>query len=119
VGFNDGHKVLLPFYPNLPVERDGSFVIGGLDQGRYYLAALERTSVKVQLLNGVRHEGLATTYYPGSQDFESAAPIDIKPGQEVRSIRLVLKKTGLFSFGQNSKSNGRDNHSRPEGMVIG
>ena len=88
--------MLRRFNPDFPVESDGSFVIGGLEAGRYYLAALEHPSIEVQLLNEMRREGLTLTYYPNSVKFESAAPIDIQPGREVRDIRMIVQKTSLL-----------------------
>jgi hypothetical protein len=41
IGFENGHRVVRNVNTSASVDADGSFVIGGLSSGRYYLAAKE------------------------------------------------------------------------------
>lgn len=95
VSFEGGQRVLRELRISMSVEADGTFVIGGLDSGRYYLAALETPRVNVELSNEMRHEGLTATYYSNTLKFETAKPIDLEAGKEVRNIRLVVQKASL------------------------
>jgi len=76
---------------------DGSFMLGNLAPGSYYL------SVSPQVLNshvpaqpGKRQEGYRTTYFPNTPDAESAAPIVLTAGAQVRGIDVRLTKVPVF-----------------------
>lgn len=77
------------------VDADGTFVIGGLTPGIYYLAAHQAPRAEIQLLDQTRHQGLTTTYYPDTTNFESAQAIEVRPDKEIRNIRLILHETSL------------------------
>jgi protocatechuate 3,4-dioxygenase beta subunit len=62
---------------------DGSFVIGNLTPGKYYLAATERH---------------VTTYFPGSLTESAATPVEVSAGAEVRDLAIRLRNTRLFSI---------------------
>jgi hypothetical protein len=99
-GFVAGHRSLVPLRldsTDANVGDDGSFVIGGLRPGQYYLAASEQPPTELALLNVLRHEGTTLTYYPGFVDSKSAAVIEIKPGQEVRGINFRVQRTHWYS----------------------
>ncbi len=76
---------------------DGSFILGNLAPGSYYL------SVSPQVLNshlpaqpGKRQEGYRTTYFPNTPDPESAAPIVITAGAQIRGIDVRLTRVPVF-----------------------
>ncbi|MGH9675265.1 MAG: carboxypeptidase regulatory-like domain-containing protein, partial [Bryobacteraceae bacterium] len=74
-----------------------------LTPGRYYLSASDRrgSMPRLEMLRpgmpggraaGGSEEAYATIYYPGTIDPASAAPMDIRPGTEMRGIELRLAK---------------------------
>jgi Carboxypeptidase regulatory-like domain len=69
-------------HQDFSLDADGSFVLGPLDAGRYYLAA----------------RGSAITAYPDAATFAEAAPIDVPAGHEVRGIVLRLRWRPLFQI---------------------
>jgi hypothetical protein len=79
------------------VNDDGSFVIGYLPAGRYYL----RTTHGIQIVAPPQKEGheeaYVATYFPSAIDPSAAAPIDIAAGMEVRGIELRLRKSRVFT----------------------
>jgi len=81
----------------------GEFRIANLTPGRYYLSASDRrgSMPRLEMLRpgmpagraaGGSEEAYATIYYPGTIDPASAAPMDIRPGTEMRGIELRLAK---------------------------
>jgi hypothetical protein len=96
-----GVKQLLPsgFENVLP---DGSFMLGNIAAGRYYVSAKDTNAT---MMGGPQNEryggkgpeiGYAVTYFPSAFDISSAAPVDISPGADVRGIEIRLRKTRLF-----------------------
>src|SRR3954454_2660 len=72
---------------------DGSFVIGYLNPGRYFLSA------------GIRNmdappgrERPITTYYPSATGETSAAPVEVAAGAEVRGLAIRLRKARVYSI---------------------
>lgn len=76
---------------------DGSYVIGNLGPGRYYLSAapIRRDDGAVSSDARLR-ETYATTYYPGVADPGSAAPVDVSAGAEVRGLEIRLRLARAF-----------------------
>jgi protocatechuate 3,4-dioxygenase beta subunit len=72
---------------------DGSFVIGNLVPGRYFLSA------------GIRNmdappgrERPVTTYFPSATTESAAAPIEVAAGAEVRGLAVRLRKSRVYSI---------------------
>src|SRR5262249_2644293 len=84
IGYSAAGKNLVPAgYTN--VLADGSFLLGNLLPGSYYLSAissLERfirdPSERPTAAN--RPPSYATTYYPRATEFSSATPVDVRAG---------------------------------------
>jgi hypothetical protein len=74
-------------------DADGTFVIGGLEAGRYFLAAQRDP---VDQLEEMQHRGLSTTYYPDTTALERAKPIDLRAGESARGLRITVQKTGVY-----------------------
>ncbi len=96
VAVRSGRRNIEEQHPPLPytADADGSFVIGGLPPGRYYLAAELDFDFPIQQL---KHQELATTYYPDGTEFGKAKPIDIHAGESRRDLRLVVQKTAMYT----------------------
>ncbi|MGZ4789793.1 MAG: carboxypeptidase regulatory-like domain-containing protein [Terriglobales bacterium] len=85
----------------VPAGADGSFSIGNLMAGRYYLAAASPPSMTQTNQREVRgnnggDERYVTTYYPDAVDASAASPIEVAPGAELRSIDIRLRKARVF-----------------------
>ncbi len=68
----------------------GSFRIGGLNPGRYYLSARPTT-------NAPALQGYTTTFYPNTSDVSSAAPIDIIAGSDLTGIDVRMRREAAYS----------------------
>ena len=76
---------------------DGSFVVGNLAPGRYYLsAAVRKIEVTGPPVRKVERERYVTTYFPGTSDASAAAPVEVNPGAEVRGLAIRLRKSRVF-----------------------
>ncbi len=80
---------------------DGSFVIGSLMAGRYYLAAQDSrrfSSVSQRELPGRKgpEESFVTTYYPGVAELSAAPGLDLTTGGQVRGMDFRLRKARVF-----------------------
>jgi len=70
---------------------DGSFVVGNLKPGRYYVSAfLPNMS---QPPSPERH---IKTFYPSAADAADAQPVEVAAGAEVRGIAIRLRKSRVF-----------------------
>jgi hypothetical protein len=82
----------------------GEFKCPGLPAGRYLVNAKARQfnwfeaakKTKAQEAATRREEIPIPTYYPGSTDAASAAPLDLRAGQELRGIDIRLRKAVVF-----------------------
>jgi protocatechuate 3,4-dioxygenase beta subunit len=76
---------------------DGSFVIGNLAPGRYYLSAGFR-DIRQSMPPGARpeRERYVVTYFPNAADAAGAAPVEVNPGGEVRGLAIHLRRFGVF-----------------------
>ncbi len=80
---------------------DGSFIIGSLTAGRYYLAAQDSrrfSSVSQRELPGRKgaEESVVTTYYPGVAELSAAAGLDLTAGGQLRGMDFRLRKARVF-----------------------
>jgi protocatechuate 3,4-dioxygenase beta subunit len=96
----NGKQQLAPL-PAVPAGPDGSFAIGNLSAGRYYLAAsdppsLTQTSQR-EVSTGKRgDERYVTTYYPSAVDSSAATIINVPSGVEIRNMDIRLQKARVF-----------------------
>jgi Carboxypeptidase regulatory-like domain len=70
---------------------DGSFVLGNLMPGNYYLSARGNT----RPLNG---EAFVENFFPNSPDAQSASPVSVGPGADVRGIELRVRSVRVYSI---------------------
>jgi hypothetical protein len=80
---------------------DGSYIVGRLPAGRYYLGAQDsRTpgSVGQRELPGRKgpEESYVMTYYPGVPELWAAAAIDLTAGGQLRGMDFRLRKSRVF-----------------------
>src|SRR6202043_3283986 len=82
------------------VQADGTFVIGSLAAGRYYLSATDNRGNYMDDAERPGRkgpeEGYVTTYFPNAIDAAAAAPIEIAAGAELRGIEIRLRKARVF-----------------------
>jgi hypothetical protein len=96
----NGKKQLAPLSP-VPAGPDGSFSIGNLTAGRYYLSAsdppgLTQTSQR-EVSTGKRgDERYVTTYYPNALETSAASIIDVPSGAELRNMDIRLQRARVF-----------------------
>ncbi len=80
----------------------GEFRISGLAPGVYHVRAIPMSRVRffaetVRPGNpNVPEEGFRPTYYPSAPDPEGAAPVEVRAGQEVPGITILLGKGPLY-----------------------
>ena len=91
-----GRKQLMPFGGGMTNDL-GEYRIFGLAPGRYFLSATSRGGMMFEATldrsaNPAPEEGYVPTYYPGTTDPASAAPIDLQPGTQLRGLDLTLSK---------------------------
>ncbi len=81
------------------VRADGSFVVGDLPAGRYYLYAADATPPRPgdREVSGPR-EGYTVTYYPGVADSARATAVEVKTGAEVRNLEIRPVKARVSSI---------------------
>ena len=81
---------------------DGTFMIGNLAAGRYYVAAINNRSFQVN--NGERtvqrgpEEGYVATYFPNATEISAAVPLDLAAGQELRAIDIRMRKQRVYTI---------------------
>jgi protocatechuate 3,4-dioxygenase beta subunit len=72
----------------------GEYRMHGLAPGRYYLSATFRPGFMEGVMEGAgADESYAPTYYPGASSPETASPLDITPGAQLRGVDVHLHKT--------------------------
>lgn len=83
-------------------QADGTFVLGGLRAGRYYLSADSRAN---NFTNGVEKSGsrkpedsYLKTYFPNALDATSAAMIDVAEGSEVRGVEIHVRRGRVYEI---------------------
>ena len=76
---------------------DGSFVVGNLSPGRYYVSATLRTADQQgPPVRKTARESYVTTYFSNTADPAAAVPVEIAAGAEVRGIEVRLRKSRVF-----------------------
>jgi hypothetical protein len=76
---------------------DGTFVIGGLKAGAYYLRATERPEPAAygREICGPK-EAFVATYYPGAIDESKATLVRVEAGTELRNLDIHMRKARVF-----------------------
>lgn len=99
--FMNGKKQL-QMTANASSQADGTFIIGGLRGGRYYLCADGRSnnfSFGVDRPGNKKpEESYLKTYFPNVLDAASAALVDVAEGAEVRGIEIHLRRGRVFEI---------------------
>jgi len=76
---------------------DGSFVVGNLQAGRYYLSADQPHTVTMGPAEpAAARETFATTFYPNVADPAAASAVDVGAGAEVRGIEIRMRVARAF-----------------------
>lgn len=95
--FRNGRKQLAP--AGFAQTNDlGEYRVFGVPPGRYYVAAIYRQPFgivdRTAKPGAAPAEDLiyAPTYYPGATDVSSAAPVELKAGNQLSGINLTLRK---------------------------
>jgi protocatechuate 3,4-dioxygenase beta subunit len=83
-------------------QADGTFIVGNLRAGLYYLSAESNDSAwddrTVPPANAKPQESSLRTYFPDAITVESASPIDVAAGAEVRGIEIHVRRGRAFSI---------------------
>lgn len=74
----------------------GEFRIANLSPGRYYMAVTNRRGLEQGAELGPRPASI-TTYFPNGVDAQSAAPIDMIPGQDMRGVEVSMRQGRVFA----------------------
>jgi len=81
---------------------DGTFVMGGLPAGRYYVSAESGRGIwtdGVDLSGGKKSaDSHLKTYFPSALDSNSAALVDVAPGAEIRGIEIHVRRGRVFEI---------------------
>jgi protocatechuate 3,4-dioxygenase beta subunit len=98
-GYVNGKKQM-QMMGNSSSQADGTFVIGGLRSGRYYLSADSRNN---NFTFGVDRPGsrkpeesYLKTYFPNVLDAASAALVDVAEGAEVRGVEIHVRRGRVY-----------------------
>jgi hypothetical protein len=98
--FAQGKRNLMP--ASIATVNDlGEYRLFNLPPGKYLLSAgyeMARSMSSMAITMGSReeHEGLTTTYYPGTADPLQAVTVNVEPGAEMRSVDFFLRPSGVF-----------------------
>ena len=88
-------------------QADGSFVIGNLNPGNYYLSARGNAHAP----NG---ESFVENFFPNTSDTLSASPVSVASGADVRGIELRVRSVRVYSIrGKAVNANGEPVHGMP------
>ncbi len=72
-------------------QADGSFVIGNLASGTYYLSA--KTAMRT-----LKGEAPVENFYPDTPDAQAATPVSVLAGAEVRGLNLRVRTARVYSI---------------------
>jgi len=99
--FVQGKRTLMPAGSSVTNDL-GEYRLFNLPPGKYLLSAGYEMSQSVGMVMAAamggreEREGLTTTYYPGTSDPLQAAPVNVEPGAEIRSMDFSLQPSGIF-----------------------
>ena len=91
-GSKELHSVGPPAFTNIA----GEYHIAGVAPGRYYLRAIPPPASSIA--SALVKEAFAPTYYPSSSDLTSAAPLTIRPGQDLAGMDITLSSVHAVSI---------------------
>ena len=98
-GYVNGKKQM-QMMGNSSSQADGTFVIGNLRSGRYYLSADSRNNNFTYGVDrpGSRkpEESYLKTYFPNVLDAASAALVDVAEGAEVRGVEIHVRRGRVY-----------------------
>lgn len=87
---------------NTSSQADGTFIIGNLRAGRYYLSADNRNNNFIFGVdrpgNKKPEESYLKTYFPNVLDAASAALVDVAEGAEVRGIEIHVRRGRVYEI---------------------
>jgi protocatechuate 3,4-dioxygenase beta subunit len=78
------------------VQGDASFVFGNLPPGRYFLSAQDMEMGLAAAGRKGPVDVYAPTFFPNTSDAESAAPITLTAGSDIRGIDIRLRRARVF-----------------------
>jgi hypothetical protein len=76
------------------VRPDGTFVIGGILPGRYYVFAASSESIGVKRAFSPMKR--TKTFYPGTVTVDDAKYFDVAPGQQIDGVSFRIKTAPMF-----------------------
>ncbi len=100
-GFQNGKKQLVQ-RGMAQAQADGTFVIGNLTGGRYFLSADAQINMNGNMQEvrgpstGAGHDSYVTTYFPSALDTSGAAPLDLSAGSEMRGVEIRMRKSRVY-----------------------
>lgn len=76
---------------------DGEYTVDDLPPGRYYLRAtiISRTSLPGE--GKASPDADVATYYPGESDISKAGPVEVRPGEELSGVDILVRRVRVFS----------------------
>lgn len=100
--FFNGKKQWSP-YANGTSQADGTFVLGGIPSGKYYLSAETFGDTgsygEIESAAGKSgRESFLKTYFPNALDIASAAPLDIGAGAELRGVEIRMRRGRVYEI---------------------
>ena len=85
---------------NTNAQADGSFVLGNLMPGNYYLSARGNTRPP----NG---QAFVDSFFPNTTDMQTAAPVSVAAGTDVRGVELRVRMARVYKVrGKATNQNG-------------
>jgi hypothetical protein len=88
-------------------QADGSFVLGNLASGNYFLSAKGNMRPPIG-------EVFVENFFPNTPEVQTAAPISVAAGAEVRGLTLRVRSTRIYSIrGKATNSNGEEVNGVP------
>jgi hypothetical protein len=90
VSYAGGHRHLVEAGSGASQD-DGSFVVGSLTPGRYYVNASVR-----QMDQPRTSERYVPTYYPSAADAADVSPVELAAGSEIRGLAIRLRKARVY-----------------------
>ena len=94
------------------VQSDGSYTLDDLAPGRYYVLAspsgnrvgISVSSQGAMLMLASQDQGAKapseseiSTYYPNAPDARTAVPVEVKAGEELRGVDILMRRAQVFS----------------------
>lgn len=77
---------------------DGTYLLGGLDPGKYYLVALPPEQPRVDDASGERPRVmLQPTYYPFARSADEGISLTVTPGMETRANELTISEGAAYA----------------------